>query len=172
MTDCNPNSIRGNAPENTNYLANNFFVFDIDKIPIFRYYVQSANIPMLTSRAINQPAIFSTFPKIPATNFIFDDLQVSFLLDNEMKSWKEIYNWIRSLGNMEDFKDAIKHKDKFSNGSLLISNSAYKPIMKIMFYNLFPTTLGSVNFAVTSTTTEPIVTSVNFAYSHFELVDI
>lgn len=167
--DCNVNEAIGGGPTNLNYLSGNQFQFRIDKIPDFTYFVQSANIPMLTSRAINQPTIFGTLPKIPATNFIFDDLQVTFLVDNLMKSWKDIYYWIRSLGNMEDFKDAIPHKDKFSNAQMLIMNSAYTPVLKIYYYNLFPTTLGSINFSVTSTNNDPIATSVNFAYSHFDI---
>jgi hypothetical protein len=170
--DCNINPSIGGGPTNLNYLSGNQFQFRLDRIPDFTYFVQTANIPMLSSRPINQPAIFGTFPKIPATNFIFDDLQVTFLVDAMLKSWKDIYYWMRSLGNMEDFSDAIKHKDKFSNAQLLIMNSAYTPIMKIYFNNVFPITLGSLNFSVTSTTTDPIATSVNFAYSHYEIENI
>lgn len=172
MTDCNPNSIRGGGPENINYLSGNFFTFFIEKIPNFRYYVQSVNLPMLSSRSINQPAVFGTFPKIPATNFVFDDLQVTFLVDNEMKAWKDIYNWMKTLGNLKNYKDAVNDDAKFSMATLLIMNSAYTPISKVNFYYVFPVNLGSINFSVTSQTTDPVSMSVNFAYSYYELIDI
>lgn len=169
MTDCNTNIVLGEKPENTNYLSSNFFQFSLDRVPNLTYFVQSVNLPMLTSRAINQPAIFGTLPKIPATNFIFDDLQITFLVDSEMKSWKELYNWMKSLGNLSDFGDQSKHRDKFSDATLLIMNSAYKPLVKIKYYYVFPTALGSMNFNVTSSSNDPIVTSINFAYSYYDL---
>jgi hypothetical protein len=169
MTDCNPNEILTNKPENLNYLSSNFFKFNLDRIPIFSYFVQSANIPMLTSRSIIQPANFGTFPKIPATNFIFDDLQINFLVDNEMKSWKEIYDWMKSLGNLSEYGNQSPHIDKFSNATLLILNSAYKPLMRVTYYYVFPITLGSINFTSTSTNNDPVVSSVNFAYSYYDL---
>lgn len=172
MTDCNPNTAIAGGPENTNYLSGNFFTFFIEKIPNFRYYVQSVNLPMLTSRAINQPAVFGTYPKIPATNFVFDDLQVTFLVDNEMKAWKDIYNWMKTLGNLKDYEDVVNHQDKFSMATLLITNSAYKPIAKVNFKYVFPINLGSINFSVQSTTTDPVSISANFAYSYYELEDI
>lgn len=172
MTDCNPNQILGQKPENTNYLSSNFFQFNLERIPTLSYFVQSANIPMLTSRAINQPAVFGTFPKIPATNFIFDDLQVNFLVDNEMKAWKELYDWMKSLGNMSGYGDQSKHIDKFSSATLLILNSAYKPLMKVTYYYVFPTTLGSINFTSVSTNTDPVVSSVNFSYSYYDIESV
>jgi hypothetical protein len=172
LSDCNPNTAIGGGPENTNYLVTNFFTFTIEKIPDFRYYVQSVNLPMLTSRSINQPAVFGTYPKIPATNFTFDDLQVTFLLDAEMKSWKSLYDWIKTLGNLKNYNDAVDHQDKFSMGTLLITNSAYKPVMKANFHHIFPVNLGSVNFSVTATTTTPVSISANFAYSYYEIVDL
>ena len=81
LTDCNTNTVLTDKPENVNYLANNFFQFHIDRIPNFTYFIQSANLPMLSTRSINQPSTLGTFPKIPATNFIFTASGKSRLMD-------------------------------------------------------------------------------------------
>lgn len=172
LSDCNPNTVLTGKPEDTNYLASNYFQFHIDRIPNFTYFVQSANLPMLSTRAINQPATLGTFPKIPATNFIFDDIQVTFLVDNKMRSWLELYNWMKSMGNLKDTKSQIDHHDKFSDASLLITNSAYQPILKIHYYYIFPNTLGSINFTSTAQTTEPVICSANFSYSYYEIEEV
>jgi hypothetical protein len=172
LTDCNTNTVLTDKPENVNYLANNFFQFHIDRIPNFTYFIQSANLPMLSTRSINQPSTLGTFPKIPATNFIFDDLQITFLVDSQMKSWTELYNWMKSIGNLKDTTSQIDHHQKFSDATLLITNSAYKPILKVTYYYIFPNTLGSINFSVTSQTTGSVVCSANFSYSYFEIEEL
>lgn len=176
MAGCNTNIIL-NGPENPNLLASNYFFFKIARIPNFTYFVQSANLPMISTRSLNQPSSLGTFPKIPATNYYFDDLQVSFLVDAEMKNWLEIYNWLQGIGNLKDDVTNLNYDESdmngvFSEATLLVTNSAFTPILQANFKYVFPKLLGGINFTTQNTSSEPISCSVNFSYSYYELLAI
>jgi hypothetical protein len=173
---CNNNTIL-NGPENPNLLASNYYFFSIKRIPNFTYFVQSANLPMISTRSINQPTTLGTYPKIPATNYYFDDLQVSFLVNADMKNWLEIYDWLKGIGNLKDDNSNLKYDpavttEIFSEATLLVTNSAYTPILQANFKYVFPKTLGGINFTTQNTSTDPITCSVNFAYSYYEIVPV
>lgn len=176
MTQCNTNTIL-NGPENPNLLASNYFFFKIARIPNFTYFVQSANLPMISTRALNQPSNLGTFPKIPATNYYFDDLQVSFLVNADMKNWLEIYDWLKGIGNLKDDNDNLNYDpasttEVFSEATLLVTNSAFTPILQANFKYVFPRLLGGINFTTQNTSAEPIACSANFSYSYYELVPL
>lgn len=176
MATCTTNTIL-NGPENANLLASNYFFFTVARIPNFTFFTQSANLPMISTRMINQPTTLGTFPKIPATNYYFDDLQASFLVNADMSNWLEIYNWLKGIGNLKDDTsnlpyDPADQNGVFSSASLLITNNSFKPILQANFYYVFPRTLGGINFTTQNTTFEPITCSVNFSYSYYEIVPV
>jgi hypothetical protein len=174
MTQCNTNQVL-TKPDNINFLGSNYFYFSLTRLPNFQTFVQSANLPMMSSRTINQPISLGTFPKIPAGNYYFDDLQVSFMVNADMKNWIEIYDWMKGIGNLKDNMDNLKYdpgdlNEIFSDALLMITDSTYKPILKASFKHVFPRSLGGINFNTQTVTTEPVVCSVNFAYSYYELL--
>lgn len=176
MANCNTNTILS-GPENPNFLASNYYQFSLSRIPNFTYFVQSANIPMLSTRTLNQPTTLGTYPKIPSTNYYFDDLSVTFMVNADMKNWIEIYDWMKGIGNLKtDYSnlpyDPSNPDGVFSNASLLVTNSSYKPIMTANFYYVFPRTLGGINFSSQNTSTDPVSCSVNFSYAYYEVTTI
>lgn len=176
MANCNTNTII-NGAENPNFLASNYFQFNLSRIPNFTYFVQSANIPMMSTRTLNQPTSLGTYPKIPATNFYFDDLTVSFMVNADMKNWIEIYDWMKGIGNLKTDATNLPYDPTDPNGvfsvaTLLVTNSTYKPILNAKFYYVFPRTLGGINFSTQNTSTDPVSCSVNFSYAFYEVFPI
>jgi hypothetical protein len=174
--DCTDNTVK-NGPKDANLLASNYYYFSIDKLPQFNLFVQSANLPMISSRSINQPITLGTYPKIPAQNYYFDDLQISFLVNSDMSNWISIYEWMKGIGNLKEMttEGQLDYDDQnavFSTASLLVTNSAYKPILSAKFHYVWPKNLGGINFTTQNTTYEPITCTVNFAYSYYELVPV
>ena len=129
---------------------------------------------MISTRAINQPTTLGTYPKVPATNYYFDDLQVSFLVNANMENWREIYVWLRGIGNMVDDLTNLPYNPAnpegvFSDATLLITNGTYAPILEANFKYVFPKSLGGINFSSQAVSNEPITCTVNFAYSYYEI---
>lgn len=176
MGTCNTNTIL-NGPNNPNLLTTSYYFFKISRIPNFTYFVQSASLPSISMAVLNQPINLGTYPKVPATNYNFGELDVSFLINADMSNWLEIYNWMKGIGNLKDDASNLTYDPAsttgvFSDATLMITNSAYKPIMQANFKYVFPRSLGEVSFTTQNTTNEPIKCSVVFAYSYYEVVPV
>lgn len=176
MITCSTNTVL-NGPENPNFLGSNYFYFSLSRLPTFTHFVQSANLPMISTRVLNQPTTLGTYPKIPATNYYFDDLQVTFFVNADMENWRELYVWLRGIGNMIDDYTNLPYNPGdpngvFSDATLLITNQNYSPVMEANFKYVFPKSLGGINFTSQNASTDPISCTVNFAYSYYTLCNI
>lgn len=99
------------------------------------------------------------------------------MVSANMKNWIEIYNWMKGVGNLKDDLTQLNYKKfddtgVFSDGDLFIMNSSYSPISRISFKYMFPISLGALNFSSQNTSTDPVSTTVQFAYSYYELFSI
>ena len=82
---------------------------------------------------------------------------------------------MKSIGNMEKYSDTIDRTqtgDFFSDITLTITNSAYKPQYYVRFVDAFPIGLSSLEFNSTSTENEPIIGNVTFSYTSYDITTI
>lgn len=154
-------------PSNNNYLAVNYFRLMIGRAPTTSYFAQDVSIPGISNQELIQPTRLSTQIPIPGNLYTFSPLSVKFIIDEGMRSWKEIYDWIISISNYTDIS-TIKHEDKISDINLIITNSAYKQKFKYTFRNAFPVSLSEVPLSITATDTLPLTATVAFKYTFYE----
>lgn len=156
-------------PQNKNYTLSTHFQFQCRKIPAATYFCQSANLSGLNLESIAQPTMFNNIPR-PATKLKPESLSLSFVVDEELKNWIEIYNWMQSATNQTDFEkyeDPSKHLN--SESILFILDSNNNPRFKVNFYNIFPISLGGLNFQSGNTESTPMYSQVVFDYSHHDI---
>ena len=161
-------TIDDTPPETNNYLANNKFVFLLRRCPTLTYFCQRANIPAISFGISAQSNPTGIAPiKRPGTQYTLDDMSIGFMVDENMKNWLEIYNWMKSLGIYDSKYEILKEKDKVSDAILLILNSASNPILSVSFYNIFPISLSGIDFDASLPDTDPVLSMVTFAYTHY-----
>ena len=111
--------------------------------------------------------------KRPGTRHDFGDLIVSFVVDEEIKNWLEIYNWIRDLStDTYSVGDILKEKQKTSTAMMYVMSSAYKPIIKVTFYDVFPVTLSGLDFDSTLPDIQATPASASFNFTRYEIQGI
>ena len=86
------------TPTNTSFLANNKYQFVIDRLPNFTFFVQGINMPSLTMNPVQTNTPYTQLYQ-PANQLTYEQLQVTYVIDEDMQSWFEIYNWMTNLGN-------------------------------------------------------------------------
>lgn len=156
-------------PTNRNKLTTNRFLFNMTRTPYLAYFCQRVNIPSLgfgTSIQSNPTAIEI---KRPGTRLIYEDLQVGFIVDEEMKNWLEIHNWLKNISTYDTVHDYLKEEQKTSSALLYVMSAAYKPLLSIYFHDIYPTFLTSVDFDSTSPDSENIISTVTFSYTYYEI---
>lgn len=167
-------------PANINPLSSNGFNFSIQKLPDVSYFCQEVNLPgmSLPSQDISTP--LSIIP-IAGDIINFDDLQIQFLVDEDMNNYTAIYNWMIGLGfpaDHQQYADFIANQEngygrlsrEYSDGTLQILGSNLQPVKTVRFIDIIPINLSSMTFQSTSTDVQYIVGNATFKINRYEFV--
>ena len=163
MTTCNPPS---------NPLLVNYFQFILDRVPNMVYFCQSVNLPGIGFGVADQPTVLGHPVKVPTGAFRFEDIELTFRVDENMTNWREIYNWIYTTGNYISDAATLPHGKKTSDATLLVTNSAFVPKYKVHFKNVFPVYLGGIEFSVNTPTSTEVVCEAKFTHTGYEIEHI
>lgn len=149
----------------SNYLTNINFRFTIKRLPAVSFKVQRATIPGITLNPANFPTPLKTI-QVYGDHMDIEPLQVEFLVDEDLKNWNEIYDWLIKLAGPRNKTEAMgRYDDPYSDGSLLILSSAMNPLIEFHFTDLHPTSLGALQLDATSNSQEPVQATVSFAFT-------
>lgn len=148
------------VPIETNILKGYQFKFEIHIFPHVTYHCQSTQLPSIS---IDQPELATPHRNmiLPGTKVTFDPLTVTFLVDDDLSNWKEVYYWILKMGF-----DKAKFKDLRSDGTLHILNGDLTPKTTVKFINLHPTSLSELTFDSTQVDPDPQVAFMTLEYDY------
>ena len=173
---------------NRNYMSPLGFKLVLTKTPKVDFLCQSANIPQISMGTAIQPTYLKDIA-VPGDKVLYDDLRVRFLVDEQMENYLSIYNWMTGLGypeNAGQFKqlkkddlrtnasvsdDADPRYFEFSDATLQILSSNYKPSVLVNFKDAFPTTLSTLDFDVSTRDYAYFTAEVSFKYTIFTITD-
>lgn len=167
-------------PNNINPLQSNGFLFTVNKLPEISFFCQEATLPgMDLPRAIQATPLIDD--SHPGDKLTFADLQITFLVDEEMKNYKAVADWMMGLGfpkSHSQFTQWISQHRTFpsdgdgaasvSDGVLQVLNSSNNTIHSILFRDMFPSSLSSLQLQSTSGDTTYLAATVSFAYTLYE----
>ena len=157
-------------PLNKNDLTTNKFLLYIPRLPTVTYFCQRANLPSIFFGSAQQSTPTGLGPiNRPGTRQTYEDLQVGFIVDEDMKNWLEIHDWMISLGTDIGTKEILSEDQKSSSAALYILNSSYNINLTVTFYNLYPTALTGLDFDVSVQDIDPVISSVTFSYTHYRI---
>lgn len=165
------------TPINKSFLSNNKYEFVIDRLPHVTFFIQSVVIPDVSLVGTQVPSPYVSVP-IPGNILNYGELQVNYIMDEDMKAWREIYDWMYNLGNPEsrnkigDLTQTLGRRNSVtSDASLLVKSNANNPRVKFTFKDIFPTTLGGLTLS-SNEGQEFITSTISFLYSHYTVDSI
>ena len=156
-------------PTNRNNLTTNKFLFVLTRTPYLTYFCQRANVPSLTFGTSIQSNPTAIEIRRPGTRLVYEELQISFIVDEEMKNWLEIHNWMTNLGTYDTVKDKLGEEQKTAGALMYILTSAYKPILTVSFYDVYPTFVSGIDFDSTNPDVDPVLATASFSYTHYKI---
>ena len=172
--------------ENRNYLAPVGFKFNLQRSPGVAYFCTQANIPDISLGVAIQPNPLRDIP-VPGDKMEFGDLNLRFLVDEDLTNYMEIQNWMRGLGYPESigqFEELEKSgratlpqryqrfgDQVYSDGTLQILSSNMVAKFNVFFKDLFPVSLTTLTFDATDTDIEYFTADVSFKYTMYNLKD-
>jgi hypothetical protein len=178
---------KDNKIENKNYLAPTGFRFILNKSPKVSFMGNMVNIPSLNLGIAEYSTRLRPLPE-PGSKVTFGDLELTFLVDEDLENYMEIQNWIRGLGSpfslheiqelyrsdiYEQYQRGVQSNiPLFSDGVLTVLNSNNRANFKINFYDLFPYNLSALDFDATQTDVQYFTARVEFKYTIYTITDM
>lgn len=170
--------------KNRNFLSPTGFKFTLAKKPKIDFFCDSASIPGINLGVAIQPTYLKNIP-VPGDVLSYDDLILTFNIDEDMENYLEVYNWLTQFGfpsNADQYQSLLREDENspniqtaisgMSDGSLIIYNSNYRPIIQVNFKDLFPISLSSVQFQTKVNDIEYLTANVVFKYTIYDIVRI
>lgn len=146
----------------------------LDRAPAVEYFCTSAPLPGITATAIRQPSPF-TDVKVTGDKLIYQPLIVTFIVDEHLQNWQEIYNWFVSYAHPEAFEQYADkshtqndlYRSKLSNATLIVANNKYNKQHEFRFVDLFPVDMSDIILDVQISDTQVAMCTVTFEYSYY-----
>ena len=178
---------QSDQPTNLNYLSPVNFDLLINKLPKTKYFCVGATLPGINFSEAQHNTTLAIESYLPGDKITFDPLTVNFVVDEDMKNYQEIFNWIMQLGpghDTDDFRElvgSVKQStgiydnrsgdmtEMYSDATLVINTSANNPNMYFSFEDCFPTSLGSIEFATDQSEVEYSVCDLTLRYTLFKV---
>ena len=168
-----------NQITNRNFLSPAAFQFNITKVPKVSFFCSSASIPSISLETNTQPSYLKDID-VPGEKLDYENLTLRFLVDEDLKNYMAIHNWMTGLGfpeSTKDFKDEVTKPDttidmnqQYSDGSLSIQNSNFRTNAIVKFKDLFPISLTSLEFDTGVTDIQYFTAEASFKYLVYNIV--
>ena len=169
--------------ENRNFLSPIGFQFQINKMPGVDFFCQAANIPQIAMDPVAVPSVVNDY-YMPGDEVKYEPLFVRFLVDENMKNWYQVHDWIRELGTpvtQKEFKYSRKGlpsqwdphgagptNDWKSDCSLKVLSSNYQTVGEFVFKDAFPISLTTLNFDASSADINYFTAEVQLRYDYYD----
>ena len=159
-------------PTNLNQLNVVSFDVSFSRMTAVQYFCQRISLPTVVLGETNEPSPFMNLP-LEGDTLTFEALSLSFIVDEDLQNYIEIYNWLTALGFPREYSQfailqepsaASKTLSKYSDLSLVVHTNKSNPNYKIKFTDVFPTSISSIQFDSTPTGMDPIVVDATFNF--------
>jgi len=187
-------------PTSLDYASPTQFKFQITKLPKVEYFCTQVNLPALSIAETTQPTPFVDLP-LPGTKLNYSPLNMTFLVDENLENFQEIHGWIRGLGFPEDYLEfrnlqaagndrfpgtsnsvstepgkvkygATKQGGVFSDATLIVLTSKNNPIKEIRFRDIYPTSIGELQYDQQAGDVQYLSVSVTFNYAKYDFAEV
>ena len=164
-----------------------------NRLPKTTWFCTTANIPGISLGEAQYPTpmvdMFITGDKLT-----FETLNITFIVDEELQNYRELWDWMVGIGSpvkhsqwettlakgdgaIRQFgtddadprtKSTYEESNLYSDSTLIVYNSKNIPKVNVLFKNMFPTSLSSLEYSQELTDVEYFKASATFRYLYYE----
>lgn len=156
----------------TNYLSTAGFDIKITRLPGVEFFSQKLLLPGVNGNAVETVTPLRAYYSVP-DHLRYLDFDLSFIIDENMHNYQEIFNWLKGLGTpdtLQQYKDLEASKEGLtSDVSVILLNSHKNPNIKFTFINAIPIGLTPVSLDMTTQDVTYAEATVTLRYDAFEI---
>ena len=184
-------------PTTYDYASPNQWRINFDRLPLTTWFCTNANIPGITLGEAQFPTPMSDIP-ISGDKLTFDTLNITFLVDEELKNYREMWEWLVGLGfpkQHSQFSDVLSESKlntvlpgasrmtysnkagqkttltdgaSYSDATMTFYNSKNIAKVEVHFRDIFPTSLSGIDLTTDTSDVEYIRVDASFRYLYYE----
>jgi len=163
-------------PTNTNFLSPIGFKFQLGNFPEVNYFCQAATLPGISIGTIAVPTPLKQI-ELPGDEVSFEELSIRFVVDENMKNWLAIYDWIVGLGfptkeGQAKYKKLATTSELTTDAVLTVLTSNMNPQINFRFQECFPLNLSSIAFDSGGTDIDYVTADVSFRYDVYTVENL
>ena len=185
-------------PTELDYADPTKFKFSITKLPKVEFFTTQASVPGVTLGESIFPTPFKEIP-VQGDQLTFDNLEITFIVDEKLENYKELHQWLVGIGfprartQFASFRkeesevfptadsvtgDATKPgrptgvQAMYGDATLTVMTSKNNTIMEVRFSDLYPVSLGALQFDQQATDITYLTATATFSYKLYEMFTI
>lgn len=162
-----------------NELYQDKFKLVFKEIPSIELLCTGANIPGVAGAGLEVPNAFNKI-FVPGNKLQYDDLTLTFKVDENLETYKELFNWILALYHPQSYEQFKQYQaetrlPKIGKGynygfdaSLITLSNAMNFNVEVNFIHLFPKQLSPIDFNLSSSTNDDhVMATATFQFDYF-----
>ena len=184
-------------PTKLDYASPTQFKFGIHQLPKVEFFTTGVTLPSLSLGTTTLPNPFRDI-SMPGEKLDYGTLDITFLVDEYLENYISLHNWMTGIGfpqnrqQFSTFRDVTSNTPPaagnapavdlvgdikpdsaiFSDAYLMILSNKNNPIVQIDFQDVFPTTLGSLEYDQGATDVEYLTNSCTFNFKIFTITTL
>ena len=182
-------------PTKLDYASPTQFKFGINQLQLVEFFTVTANIPGITLGETVFPTPYKDIP-IMGDKLTYENLSITFIVDEYLENYISLHEWMTAIGFPKDrkqFKDFRANTSNlakatqgtsqdigdvqpstpanalFSDAYLMVLSNKNNPIIEVIFQDIYPTSLGSLEYTQAATDVEYMTVTADFAYKIYEI---
>jgi len=160
--------------ENNNLLQPSGFKVQINrkKFPNLEFFATGVIHPAMTASPVEQA--FRRVSSIPfaADKITFGEVVIETLLDENLTAYKEVYNWMNYIINVNDVAPTSVTDERpasYADIKVMVLNSHNNVTNTITYYGAIPVSLGDVPLLSTSGDVQYVNCPISFRFIQFDI---
>ena len=176
------------------YASPNTWRFNLARLPLVTWFCVNGNIPGINLGEAQYPTPMADIG-ITGDKLTYETLNITFLVDEELKNYRELWDWMVGIGFPKQHKQwetalsagtselvqmsvspdsgardnpTYSEDTLYSDGSLVIYNSKNNPKVELSFYSMFPTSLSGLNFSQQEADVEYLRADASFRFLYYD----
>ena len=188
-------------PTKLDYASPTQFKFSILKLPKVEYFCTAVNIPGVNLGETTQATPLKKIP-IPGDTLVYEPLQMTFLVDENLENFQEIHGWLVGLGFPRDNKEfrnlLASGNDRFptrntsnisteagktkyaaadagptlSDATLTVLSSKNNAQVEIRFRDMYPTGVTGLQYNQQANDIDYLTATVSFSYLIYDFANV
>lgn len=173
-------------PSNRDILQSTKFKLNFTRLPGLTFFCQTVNLPGLSLTEVMRNTPFVDL-YVPGEKAIYDTMNCTMLVDEDLRDWEAIHDWIRAMTFPKDFEEYAKMGDKFrdtqmrggsgwkklppqySDATITVYTNKNNPNIRVTYKDVFPTNLGGILFSALDSAENIITCDVTFRFSYYNI---